>query len=305
MEKIVSISLGSPSRDFTVEVDLLGRRLAVQRRGVGGSYHDYFRALAEADADPEVRAIGLGGINRYLLTNANKHEFSMARKMVATVRTKPVVDGCGLKTSLEPYLVHRLQEEGVVDFSRSRVLMVAATDRWGMARALRETARETVFGDLMFGLDLPIPLGWNVLCPLAALLVPVITRCVPFKWLYPTGETKVKPKYGNWYAWADVVAGDWKFIQRCLPVGPEALRGKTILTNTVTSKDVELLRSRGAALLVTTTPNLSGRSFGTNVIEAVVITLAGKRPEEMTPQEYLDVLRALGWDRPRVEHLNG
>ena len=60
MEKIVSISLGSPSRDFTVEVDLLGRRLAVQRRGVDGSYQEYFRALAEADADPEVRAIGLG-----------------------------------------------------------------------------------------------------------------------------------------------------------------------------------------------------------------------------------------------------
>ncbi|MCK4300120.1 MAG: quinate 5-dehydrogenase, partial [Planctomycetes bacterium] len=53
---------------------------------------------------------------------------------------------------------------------------------------------------------------------------------------------------------------------------------------------------------VTTTPELEGRSFGTNVMEGVLIALAGKRPEEMQPEDYLSLLRRLGW-QPRVVHL--
>ncbi|NLC59246.1 MAG: quinate 5-dehydrogenase [Armatimonadetes bacterium] len=305
MEKIVSVSLGSPSRDFAVEVELLGRPLRIERRGVGGSYESYFRLLRELDADPEVRAIGLGGINRYLLCEERKHEFTVARRMAATVTHKPVVDGVGLKLSLEPHIIHQLQKEGEIDLAHSRVLMVSATDRWGMAQALKEHARELVVGDLMFALDLPVPLSWRWLSILAPLLLPLIVRCVPFKALYPTSEAKAKPRFRRWYAWADLIAGDWKFIRRCLPEEPEALAGKTILTNTVTDKDIALMRARGLSLLVTTTPNLSGRSFGTNVIEGVVVTLAGKRPEEMTGADYLAVLAQLGWDRPRLERLNG
>ena len=138
MEKIVSVSLGSPSRDFAVEVELLGRPLRIERRGVGGSYESYFRLL-RAGCRPEVRAIGLGGINRYLLCEERKHEFTVARRMAATVTHKPVVDGVGLKLSLEPHIIHQLQKEGEIDLAHSRVLMVSATDRWGMAQALKST----------------------------------------------------------------------------------------------------------------------------------------------------------------------
>ena len=49
---------------------------------------------------------------------------------------------------------------------------------------------------------------------------------------------------------------------------PDDLRGKTILTNTVTLHNLDELRDRQVTRLVTTTPNLGGRSFGTNVMEA-------------------------------------
>jgi hypothetical protein len=63
-----------------------------------------------------------------------------------------------------------------------------------------------------------------------------------------------------------------------------------------------MLRERGAAHLVTTTPELEGRSFGTNVMEAVLIALAGKSAEEMSAGDYLGLLQRLGW-RPRVVDL--
>ena len=52
--------------------------------------------------------------------------------------------------------------------------------------------------------------------------------------------------------------------------------GKIIVTNTTTPEDVELLRARGVSHLVTSTPRLDGRSFGTNMMEAALVALADK-----------------------------
>ncbi|MDI3310109.1 MAG: quinate 5-dehydrogenase, partial [Thermoanaerobacterium sp.] len=54
----------------------------------------------------------------------------------------------------------------------------------------------------------------------------------------------------------------------------------------------------------TTTPNLNGRSFGTNVMEAVLVSLSGKSPSEMKPDDYNTLLDRIGFE-PRVEYLNG
>jgi len=48
------------------------------------------------------------------------------------------------------------------------------------------------------------------------------------------------------------------------------------LTNTTTSENVEELKKRGVSLLITTTPVIEGRSFGTNVLEGVFTALLGK-----------------------------
>jgi hypothetical protein len=44
---------------------------------------------------------------------------------------------------------------------------------------------------------------------------------------------------------------------------------------------LQSLRQKGVETLITSTPNLCGRSFGTNVMEAVLVALMGKRPEEI------------------------
>ena len=84
---------------------------------------------------------------------------------------------------------------------------------------------------------------------------------------------------------------------------PDDLKGKTILTNTITADDVSELKKRGVKLLITTTPELDGRSFGTNVMEGVLVALSGRKPSELTPGDYLKLLAQLNW-QPRVEVLN-
>ncbi len=59
------------------------------------------------------------------------------------------------------------------------------------------------------------------------------------------------------------------------------------------------MRERGVRTLVTTTPDFAGRSFGTNVIEAALLALLGKKWEEVTADDYERLLRELDL-RPRV-----
>jgi hypothetical protein len=209
------------------------------------------------------------------------------------------VDGSGLKNTLEREAVRWLARNGVVDFRSSRTLLVSGVDRFGMAEALAEQGGPVVFGDLMFGLGLPLPIrSWAAFGRVARALLPVVTQ-LPFSLLYPTGDKQdaITPKWGSFYREADVLAGDFLLIRRYLPApqsaAPPPLDGKVVLTNTTTEDDARELRARGARLLVTTTPRFDGRSFGTNVMEGVLVALnGGKTPG---PDAYLATLERLGW----------
>ena len=83
---------------------------------------------------------------------------------------------------------------------------------------------------------------------------------------------------------------------------PQDLSGKIIITNTTTKEDVDLLKSRGVSYLVTTTPRIDGRSFGTNVLEAALIAYAGKG-RLLTRDELSDLLQQFEV-KPTVQELN-
>ena len=70
---------------------------------------------------------------------------------------------------------------------------------------------------------------------------------------------------------------------------PENLPGKIIITNTVTAGDREMLKKAGVKLLITTTPCLGGRSFGTNVMEALLVAAKGAK-SSLSATEYIELL---------------
>ncbi len=249
----------------------------MQRRGVDG---DLGRAAALIrELDGQVDALGLGGIDLYLQVGKMRYTLRDAVRLAAQAKRTPVLDGSGLKASLEKRVVERLHAE--VGLQNKKVLMVSAVERFGMAEALTETGARMRYGDLIFILNVPLPLrSLTTVRGLARALLPVALHA-PISWLYPTGAAQEQGSgrfsslYTSFYAWAEVIAGDWHLIRRYLP---ERLDGKTILTNTTTTANVALLRERGAARLVTTTPRLNGRSLSTNVLEAAFVAVTGGKP---------------------------
>jgi hypothetical protein len=304
MKKVVSLSLGSSRRDKTVTEEILGETFSISRVGVDGDEKKFVEKLATLDGT--VDAIGFGGMDRYVYAdNGRRYEFAASRRLLAGAKKTPVVDGSGLKNTLEREAVQWLADNGIVDFKRSKTLMVCGVDRFGMSDALAAQGGTVYFGDLLFALELPFVLhSRESHRRVARLLLPLIVQ-MPLSMLYPTGEKQnaitPKPAYTKWYEWADVIAGDFLYIRRYLPTAEsKALQGKIILTNTTTSDDAQELRSRGARLLITTTPNFDGRSFGTNVMEALCV--AANNGREMTPEAYAETLKKLGW-KPTVKEL--
>ena len=293
MKTVVSVSLGSSTRDHSVEVDLLGERVGVSRVGVDGSLDRALERLRELDG--RVDALGLGGIDVYLYAGAKRYALRDGLRLLDAVKRTPVVDGSGLKNTLERQAVDYLRDELGIELRGKRVLMVSALDRFGMAQALVAAGADVLFGDFIFALDLDKPVrGLREFEALAEKYLPDACK-LPFQFFYPTGkkqERPPQPKYPQYYAEADIIAGDFHFMRQFMP---DRLEGKLVLTNTVTAGDVEDLRARGVARLVTTTPEFAGRSFGTNVVEAILVALGGAN-------DYESLLRELGI-RPRVVDL--
>ncbi|GAC1413195.1 MAG: hypothetical protein NVSMB64_23420 [Candidatus Velthaea sp.] len=297
MKKIVSVSLGSSSRDHHAEVELLGEHFDISRIGMDGSLDN---AIAKIKAlDGKVDAIGLGGIDVYLYAGKDRYALRDGLRLLEAAKQTPVVDGSGLKNTLEREAIGFLGREAGIDFKGKRILMVSALDRFGMAQALVAAGAEVVFGDFIFALDLDKPVrGLDEFEQMAKKYLPDACK-LPFQFFYPTGKKQDRPpqpKYPEYYDDAQVIAGDFHFMRQFMP---DRLDGKMVITNTLTARDIEELRTRGVTTLITTTPDFAGRSFGTNVVEAALIALLGKRWSDVTEGDYARILGALRL-RPRI-----
>lgn len=304
MKKVVSVSLGSPARDHAVVVTLLGEQVEIARRGTNG---DLDRAVAlYRELDGVVDAFGVGGIEFFLPVGGRRYHWRDAKRIRAAVRTSKVADGNGVRAILARRAVGALERHLNAEGRTLRgmaALKTTAVARYPMAEALIEAGCDVVFGDFMFALGLPLPVrSMRTVRLLGRALLPALTQ-VPYRWLYTLGDAQTAAPTGKWaqhYARATVIAGDYLQIREHMP---RDLRHKIILTNTTTRQDVEDLRARGVHLLVTETPRLEGRSFGANVIEAVLLALTDAPQDRVTESDLAALVERIPLE-PSVEVLN-
>ncbi len=302
MKRVVSVSIGSSARDHSVEIEVLGQKILVERIGTDGDINKAIEIVKSLDG--KIDAFGMGGIDLYVYSSSKKKHLIRAALPIykAAIKT-PMVDGSGLKNLMEKKVVYYACNNCGIDIKNSKVLLVCAMDRYGMAEALEELGAKVVYGDVMFALGIPLPVKtMKGIKNLASVFMPIVSR-LPFEMLYPTGryqdQEENKSIIRKYYHDADIIAGDYLYIKKHMP---KELNGKTIITNTVTLDDVQTLKKRGVRMLITSTPNIKGRSFGTNVIEAILISLLGIMPHQVTQQHYDRLLKEAGFGY-RVEYL--
>lgn len=295
MKYVVGISLGSSTRDHVVTVELKGEEYKIERIGTDGNMRKMVEIISELDG--KVDAFGLGGMDIYVYAVDRRYTFRDAKRIIKSAKKTPIVDGSGLKNTLERRAIEYLAENTDLFLEPRKVLLMSAMDRLGMAQALEKTGAIMTYGDIPYVLGLPVPLtSLNTLAVIARLIAPLVCQ-LPFTMIYPTGEkqTENKPRFTQYFDQNEIIAGDFHFIHRYMP---KELPGKTIITNTVTSSDVDYLRKSKVKTLITTTPEMEGRSFGTNVMEALLVCMAGGN-QELNEDQYNQLLVDLAL-KPRI-----
>lgn len=272
MKRAVSVSLGSPSRDKKVIINLGGQSISLERIGTGGDAKKARQLYNELDG--QVDALSVGGVDLYVRVGERDYPVRAALKLVSGVKQTPVVDGRMLKYALE----RRVFELAVPDLGGMphfhRALVPLGVDRIGLIRAASAVADRVDIGDLYFMLGVPIMVtGLESFIRLARRLMPIMGY-LPMSMLYPPGsrEEEHTPKGEKYWNAADLIAGDMHYIAKYAPAD---LSGKLVVTNTTTDENLETLRSRGVKTVVTTSPRYDGRSFGINAMEAALTAYAG------------------------------
>ncbi len=298
-KRILSVSLGSSRRNHRVILDLLGVRVVVDRVGMDGDKTAFARTLREFDGKVDV--FGLGGVDLYLRAGKYRYLIKDVARLLRGVHHTPVVDGGELKQVWEKEIPRYLVECAGMELAGKTALFMSGMDRYGLAEGLSREGCRLLIGDMPFALGIPIALRrlWTLRL-LSVLMMPVLRR-LPFNVLYPTGakQDEQRGRFPRYFEHAAIIGGDFLFIKR---FRPKRLPGKILITNSVTTQDIEELRTAGVKTLVTTTPDMNGRSFGANVLQAIFVALLEKKPEDILPEEYLQLMQHIGF-APRIIHL--
>ena len=287
MKRAVSISLGSSERDKKVIIHFKGEEIQVERVGTDGD-------IAKArqmylDLDGKVDAFGVGGVDLYLRLDEHEYPLRAALKLVEGVTKTPFCDGRGLKHTLERR-VFELAKPQLGEVLFKQAFVPVAVDRLGLAQAVAEVSEKIVFGDLMVALGVPIPIyGIPAFKRVARIMLPIVSYFPMSMIFYGSSGAEQKPKYVKYFEGSDLIAGDFLFMRKYMPTN---LSGKTILTNTTTEDNIDLLKSRGVKTVITTTPRYDGRSFGTNMMEAALTAYVGKG-RRLTDEELNELIEEL------------
>ena len=269
-KKVVSVSLGSSKRNHEANIVINGKHIEIIRLGTDGNL-DKAKEIFEK-LDGKVDAFGLGGTDIGLMIANKWFPLHSVLGIIKNVKKTPIVDGTGLKTLLEKnvasILLQHIKENNPL--INKKVLIMSGCDRWGLQKSFLNEGFTNNYGDLIFGLNIPILLkSERQVKNFASILLPIVSR-LPFRWLYPLGDKQFSntPRAAKLFSTASIIAGDRHYIMKYMP---PRLDGKIIVTNTTTPDDMELFAKAGVHSVLTTTPILNGRSFGTNVMEAALI----------------------------------
>jgi hypothetical protein len=287
VKKILSVSVGSSARDHTTRHTFLGQECEISRQGTDG---DFDKAVQRySDMDGKVDAFGVGGVEFYLRIDQKRWYFRDVNRIRRAVKISKIGDGNGVKELLERQafaaLEKHLNEKENKTLKGMPALITTAVERYGMAEAMVDSGLDLTFGDFMFALGLPIAVR------------KISTVRVLGKLLQ---DKPPQPKWDKYYKQSTVLGGDFIQIRQYMP---DDLTGKIIVTNTTTSKNVEELKKRNLHILVTVTPRLEGRSFGTNVMEATLLALMDKPQSEVTKADFKDLIDRIPL-QPNIEVLN-
>lgn len=301
MKTILIIHLNEA--DSTSTVSFLGQPVEILRRGCAG---DAGRAEELIVAfDGKVDAIGLEGIPFDLQLGNARRDYEAGARLRDSARMTPVVDGGGIRAGLERWGVILADRAQPGIFAQKRVLMTPGLNHPGLAQSLGRRGSAIRYADPVVYFALPDFPGMGAKTTLEQAAGPTLEQLkdAPCRRLYPQPGQPGQERATEPFAWADVIAGDIGAIRR---YAPAELKHKTIVVESADDADLQDLKRRGAAILVTMMPSLDGADglgrWSAATIEALLVALRPDPKAPLNEDTYLDLMADIQWT-PAIRYL--
>ncbi len=308
MKKIVSVSLGSSTEDFDFQGDFLGETFQLQRIGCDGDFDKAEQLMKEYDG--KVDAIGIGNV-KFPYTIGPKHltenRVQRIQELSKDIKT-PVTTGAKLRKVSFEWAIRHLQFTMGNYFTNSRILLLAGMVNYNLAQILSEYTENMTFADPI--LEHGIPKFLNSLSDLESYakgLHPVL-KTMPGKKI---ASSTVPIKAWNSYILKKAMQKAfmimvpyhdfYDYLGHCTL---EELGKKIVMTSTVYDDRIKFLKERGVDVIIDITPMPLDRVVDVNVLEAMVLAHLGKREEEVTNDDMLEIISEAGLE-PRVIYPQG
>ncbi|GAB4396785.1 MAG: serine carboxypeptidase [Anaerolineales bacterium] len=302
MKKVLVIHLNEGEEKAVA--DLLGQQVEVRYVGCGG---DPERAKAFIrEHDGKVDAIGLEGLPRSIQLAGNSRMHRIGEELFETATKTPIVDGSGVRASLESWSLILADRMHPGLFGEKRVLMVPGLNHDGLVRAFSRFTSEIRYADPVVYFNLPdFPgIGAHQLAKQIANPTLEQLKDAPFRRIFPQPGTPGTPRGSKAFEWADVLAGDVGAIRR---YAPQNLKRKIIVVDWARREDLDDLRQRNAAVVISLIPLLEGDGGldhrSSAMVEAMLAALRSEDNLPLNENTYLDMVSALEW-QPTIRHLD-
>ena len=194
-------------------------------------------------------------------------------------------DGTALMATLERYLVSSAAEVLGERIRRQRILFLSGLNRYGAAEVLSSYSRKLLFGDLLYGFRLGIPItSFSSFVKSAPQLVRAVSQ-TPAHWYWPSARSSkpVMPRFHFYFRQVRVIVGDMSYFQR---YSPARFDGQVIFTNITSMDDVRFFESRGVGCLVSLTPEIGGTLVPLPVLEAA-LAIERRSAADLRIEDYL------------------
>jgi len=294
MKTVLVVHLGEGDERAVAEI--LGSQVEVRRIGAGGDPQRVRTLLNEYNG--RVDAIGLEGYPRELNLAGYRMPHTTGASLPEAAPDTPVVDGSGVRHTLESWSLILAERAQPGLFSKKRVLMVPGMNHHSLVRGMRRYTEEIRYADpvIYFALpDFPLFTSPNLAARIALPTLEQL-KTAPFRRITPQSGSPGTPRAERPFLWADVLAGDIGAIRR---YAPRRLKRKIVVAEWADAEDLEDLRARGVSVVVNLIPRLEEEGGfehrSAAMLEAILAALRHDKNQPLTENTYLDMVADLEW----------
>ena len=300
MKKIVTVSLGSSRQDFSFTTDFLGERFQVKRLGADNDTTKAWELLRRHQSSAD--AMGLGEIGDHWHVGQNTMTNAETRRLLNVVTRVPATTGATLRRLLQVRAVRHVQHALRDYFNNNIVLFLSGMRNYDMAVALSDYTPNLQFADALAQTGAPKLLTSLTQLELYAKGRDLVLSGKPGDLLESALTAFKNNRLAAAVLKSHVIVGTFHELKA---VGsPANLEGKTVITSAVDDDRLAFFKHCKVNLVIDVSPKLFEHVVGVNVIEAMILAKLGKSPEDVSDDDFIEILDELDL-KPRLLHPTG